>query len=75
MHPGIWFGVGDLSGADFWRNKATVEHIRFVSEARGGEDAGEFTVLNRYVHNGNPLAEEPDCAYAPRAWDAAAEAG
>jgi putative heme-binding domain-containing protein len=58
IHPGIWFAVGDLNGADFWRNKATVEHIRFLREPREGSDAGEFTVLNRYVHRGAPLAEE-----------------
>ena len=23
MHPGIWLGFGDISGQDFWRNKAT----------------------------------------------------
>lgn len=30
MHPGLWLGFGDLSGQDFWRNKATMEHVRFV---------------------------------------------
>src|SRR5688572_25488530 len=25
MHPGLWLAFGDLSGADFWRNKATVQ--------------------------------------------------
>jgi len=30
MHPGIWLAFGDISGSDFWRNKATVEHVRFV---------------------------------------------
>jgi len=30
MHPGIWLGLGDISGQDFWRNKATMEHVRFV---------------------------------------------
>ncbi|MFO0901547.1 MAG: DUF6807 family protein [Pirellulales bacterium] len=29
MHPGIWLGFGDLSGEDYWRNKATMEHVRF----------------------------------------------
>ncbi|MGB4707604.1 MAG: PVC-type heme-binding CxxCH protein [Fuerstiella sp.] len=30
MHPGIWLAFGDISGQDFWRNKATMEHLRFV---------------------------------------------
>jgi hypothetical protein len=24
MHPGLWLGFGDISGEDFWRNKATM---------------------------------------------------
>jgi putative membrane-bound dehydrogenase-like protein len=24
IHPGLWLGIGDLDGADFWRNKARV---------------------------------------------------
>jgi len=30
MHPGIWLGFGDISGADFWRNKGRIEHVRFT---------------------------------------------
>lgn len=30
MHPGLWMGFGDISGADFWRNKGTIRHDRFV---------------------------------------------
>ncbi|MEQ1860028.1 MAG: PmoA family protein [Chthoniobacteraceae bacterium] len=31
MHPGIWLAFGDLGGEDFWRNKATIRHERFVA--------------------------------------------
>jgi hypothetical protein len=31
MHPGIWLAFGDVSGNDFWRNKAVVRHERFAS--------------------------------------------
>ena len=34
MHPGIWLAFGELSGQDFWRNKARIEHRRFVEEPR-----------------------------------------
>jgi len=34
MHPGIWLGFGDINGEDFWRNKATMEHNRFIGEPR-----------------------------------------
>ena len=30
MHPGIWLAFGDISGADFWRNKGRIEHLRFA---------------------------------------------
>lgn len=32
MHPGLWLGFGDISGNDFWRNKAGIIHKRFVQE-------------------------------------------
>lgn len=34
MHPGIWLAFGDISGQDFWRNKAPIEHIRFIEPPR-----------------------------------------
>jgi hypothetical protein len=30
MHPGIWLAFGNISGQDFWRNKATIRHDRFI---------------------------------------------
>lgn len=30
MHPGIWLAFGDINGADFWRNKGRIEHVRFT---------------------------------------------
>lgn len=29
MHPGIWLAFGDVSGHDFWRNKARIKHTEF----------------------------------------------
>lgn len=34
MHPGIWLGFGSLGGEDFWRNKGTIEHVKFVTPPR-----------------------------------------
>jgi len=34
MHPGIWMAFGDISGQDFWRNKATIRHDRFTQEPK-----------------------------------------
>jgi hypothetical protein len=30
MHPGLWLAFGDISGHDFWRNKAVVKHEQFL---------------------------------------------
>ncbi len=30
MHPGIWLAFGDFGGEDFWRNKGTIRHERFI---------------------------------------------
>ncbi len=48
MHPGIWLAFGDISGADFWRNKARVAHERFVEEPVGKPGVGSFAVQNVY---------------------------
>ena len=34
MHPGLWLGFGDLSGVDFWRNKGSIKHLRFMDEPK-----------------------------------------
>jgi len=54
MHPGVWLAFGDLGGGDFWRNKAAVEHVRFVQEPKGGA----FTLLNRYRAGERVVCEE-----------------
>jgi putative membrane-bound dehydrogenase-like protein len=43
MHPGIWLGFGDISGHDFWRNRAAMEHVRFVSEPQIADDRLTFS--------------------------------
>jgi hypothetical protein len=49
FHPGIWMAFGDLSGADFWRNRAPVVHDGFAKKPAGGTKQGAFTVRNRYL--------------------------
>ncbi len=62
MHPGLWLAFGDLGGADFWRNKATVEHGGFVQPPHAEGDRGTFTVRNRYLAEGIAVCEEI-CTY------------
>ena len=50
-HPGVWMAFGDISGNDYWRNKARVEHEGFVGSPEGGPGLGTFTVKNAYWDN------------------------
>lgn len=58
MHPGLWLAFGDLGGADFWRNKATVKHVEFVEKPKTTKDGGSFAVKNRYVSGDRTICEE-----------------
>lgn len=58
LHPGIWLAFGDLGGADFWRNKARVQHVRFEDAPEGGPGRGSFTVVNRYLDGDRIVCEE-----------------
>ncbi len=58
FHPGIWLAFGDLSGADFWRNKATVKHVEFVEKPIARRDGGHFAVKNRYVSGDKVICDE-----------------
>ena len=58
MHPGIWLAFGDLSGADFWRNKAMAEHIEFLEAPQSDGQKGAFTVRNRYRSQERTICEE-----------------
>jgi hypothetical protein len=62
MHPGLWLAFGDLGGADFWRNKATVAHGGFVQAPHAEGDKGTFTVRNQYMAEGTAICEEI-CTY------------
>lgn len=56
MHPGVWMAFGDLSGQDFWRNRATIRHERFTDGPAVTDGAVGFTtesVLER--SDGTPL--------------------
>ena len=58
FHPGMWMAFGDISGQDFWRNKATVEHVGFVEAPRIEDGTLTFTVRNVYRSNASIVCEE-----------------
>ena len=57
MHPGIWLAFGNISGHDFWRNKAIIRHEKFtrLPEIKSGllNFATESTLIGT---NGQALA-------------------
>jgi hypothetical protein len=57
-HPGLWLAFGDLGGADFWRNRASVRHVAYVEKPAGGRGAGRFAVRNRYEADGKAICDE-----------------
>ncbi len=50
MHPGIWLAFGDLSGLDFWRNKAKIEHVNFIQLPAAERNVGSFIEQKRYLN-------------------------
>ncbi len=58
MHPGIWFGLGDVSGHDFWRNKGRIVHERFVLEpAAAGDRISVTSVASMQAESGEKIAK------------------
>ncbi|MEW4568361.1 PmoA family protein [Tautonia sp. JC769] len=58
FHPGLWLALGDLNGADSWRNADPIRHAGFVEEPLGSPGRGRFAVRNRYLKDGEVIAEE-----------------
>jgi len=58
MHPGLWLAFGDISGNDFWRNKARVKHAGFINVPHVSSEQAGFTLRNQYLVNGKVVCEE-----------------
>ena len=54
FHPGIWMAFGDISGNDYWRLKARVEHVAIRRAAARQAGKGSFAVRNRYLDAADP---------------------
>ena len=58
MHPGLWLAFGDLTGQDFWRNKAAIRHDRFVQQPANRGTALTFSTASSLVAtNGSVLGQ------------------
>lgn len=49
MHPGLWLGLGDVSGVDFWRNEGTIEHLRFITKPTVSGQGVRFATESRLL--------------------------
>jgi hypothetical protein len=69
MHPGIWLAFGDISGSDFWRNKASVTHVGFIQPPAAERNVGSFIQQKRYVGAGQSVVCDEEFRVAVRATD------
>lgn len=62
FHPGLWMSFGDISGNDYWRLAARVEHLGH--DVAQGENS--FTVRNRYLDQQDPTETvcEENCTFS-----------
>ena len=59
MHPGVWLAFGDLSGQDFWRNKARIVHVRFIEPPAVRDGQVTFTAENTFqAANGGEVCKQ-----------------
>jgi hypothetical protein len=63
MHPGLWLGFSDLSGADPWRQKTAVRFAGLEGDPAAGADGVRFTALIEYL--GDPT-DTPDATVVCR---------
>ena len=59
MHPGLWLAFGDISGQDFWRNKAVIKHTRFTEPPAVRDGRLTFATENQLqTTNGQTLGTQ-----------------
>jgi hypothetical protein len=68
MHPGLWLAFGDISGEDFWRNKAVMKHERFTAAPAWKDGRLAFSTMTTLLKaDGVKLAEmASDFSLTPR---------
>lgn len=54
FHPGLWLTFGDLSGSDYWRNKANTEYVEDSLRTTSRENAGQFQARFQYRDQQDP---------------------
>ena len=62
-HPGLFWGFGDISGSDFWRNRAHVKHAGFAADPSIVDGQANFSVRNNYVSQDGQVVCQEDCQF------------
>lgn len=70
-HPGVWLAFGDISGVDFWRNKARVRHVRFSEDPQVEDGQLRFAVVDAWETTDSParMVCESETTYTLRSVD------
>lgn len=55
MHPGIWLAFGDISGQDYWRNKAVIRQERFIGSPAVSGDKLDFATESTMIATNGSL--------------------
>jgi hypothetical protein len=63
MHPGIWLAFGNLSGQDFWRNKATIRHDKFTAAPKTSKGQLTFTTAATLITTNGMALGKLDSAF------------
>jgi len=64
MHPGLWLAFGDISGQDFWRNEATIQHEAFSEPPAWKEDRLEFATQSSLIASDGSRMATMRCDFA-----------
>jgi len=63
MHPGVWLAFGDISGGDFWRNKAVMKHERFSAAPAWKDGRLTFSTQSTLLKADGAALAEMACAF------------
>lgn len=64
LHPGLFLGLRDLSGHEYWKARGKVVGGDFIQKPRGGPGRGTFAVRNRYLSaDGGTTVCREECRY------------
>jgi hypothetical protein len=64
MHPGIWLAFGNISGHDFWRNRATIRHEKFSKQPEIKDGLLNFSTESSLIGTNGQLLAKLDQSFS-----------